>query len=189
MWGSSSPASDSVAAGGHRRAWAHRRMLLTAGDRLSPRQFARFGRVPEADVPTEESGAPGAASPGPVGHSRPEVAVLRRLRRRRHAETTRLANTVETWWPQILVFLQLRVTNAHPRGSTGSSSRSSVSAAGFNPPDRSQPWRARARGILGRPSGSADPDGATRAIDLPRLSGPGRRSRAVLCQSPVGPHP
>ena len=31
-------------------------------------------------------------------------------------ETTRLASTVDTWWPHILVFLQLRVTNARTEG-------------------------------------------------------------------------
>ena len=31
-------------------------------------------------------------------------------------ETTRLATTVETWWPHVLVFLQLRVTNARTEG-------------------------------------------------------------------------
>ncbi len=37
--------------------WAHRRMLLTAGDRLSARQLARLGRVLDADDPTQEIGA------------------------------------------------------------------------------------------------------------------------------------
>ena len=31
-------------------------------------------------------------------------------------ELTRLAETVETWWPEILNFLQLRVTNARTEG-------------------------------------------------------------------------
>ena len=31
-------------------------------------------------------------------------------------ETARLASTVDTWWPHILVFLQLRVTNARTEG-------------------------------------------------------------------------
>jgi transposase len=31
-------------------------------------------------------------------------------------ETTRLATTIETWWPHILVFLQLGVTNARTEG-------------------------------------------------------------------------
>ena len=31
-------------------------------------------------------------------------------------ETTRLGTTIETWWPHILVFLQLGVTNARTEG-------------------------------------------------------------------------
>jgi len=38
-------------------AWAHRRMLLTAGDRLSRRQLARLTRVLADDDPTNEIGA------------------------------------------------------------------------------------------------------------------------------------
>ena len=38
-------------------AWAHRRMLLTAGDRLSPRQLTRLRRVLHEDDPTNEIGA------------------------------------------------------------------------------------------------------------------------------------
>jgi hypothetical protein len=38
-------------------AWAHRRMLLSAGDRLSPRQLDRLTRVLETDDPTNEIGA------------------------------------------------------------------------------------------------------------------------------------
>lgn len=33
-------------------------------------------------------------------------------RRREPAEATRLANTVQTWWPAVEAFLRLRVTNA-----------------------------------------------------------------------------
>ena len=38
-------------------AWAHRRMLLTAGDRLSKKQLARLARVLAEDDPTEEIAA------------------------------------------------------------------------------------------------------------------------------------
>jgi len=42
-------------------------------------------------------------------------------------ELTTLAVTVETWWLEILGFLQLRITNAGPRAITGRSRPSSVS--------------------------------------------------------------
>jgi hypothetical protein len=39
-------------------------------------------------------------------------------------EATRLAGTVQTWWPAVLVALMTHeVTNAAPKASTGSSSR------------------------------------------------------------------
>ena len=105
--------------------WAHRRMLLTAGDRLSPRQLARLGRVLDADDPTEEIGAawackellsPGPAGPRPVGHPRAMWRFHTACADADMPETTRLATTVDTWWPHILVFLRLRVTNARTEG-------------------------------------------------------------------------
>jgi transposase len=104
--------------------WAHRRMLLTAGEQLSRRQLDRLGVVLAADS-TDQIGAAWAIK-----------ELLRRLlaardpadiRRRLHdfyaacadadmPETTRLAATIETWWPAVLVFLQLQVTNARTEG-------------------------------------------------------------------------
>ena len=104
--------------------WAHRRMLLTAGEHLSRRQLDRLGVVLAADV-TDQIGA---------------AWVIKELLRRLLAaqadhdirrclfdfyvacadadmpETTRLAATIETWWPAILVFLQMQVTNARTEG-------------------------------------------------------------------------
>jgi transposase len=105
-------------------AWAHRRMLLTAGERLSRRQLDRLGVVLAADS-TDQIGAAWAIK-----------ELLRRLlaardgmdiRRRLHdfyaacadadmPETTRLAATIETWWPAVLVSLELQVTNARTEG-------------------------------------------------------------------------
>jgi transposase len=104
--------------------WAHRRMLLTAGEQLSHRQLDRLAVVLAADR-TDQIGAAWAIK-----------ELLRRLlaardpadiRRRLHdfyaacadadmPETTRLAATIETWWPAVLVFLQLQVTNARTEG-------------------------------------------------------------------------
>jgi transposase len=105
--------------------WAHRRMLLTAGDRLSRRQLDRLCRVLAVDDPTDEVGAAWGCK-----------ELLRQLlaeqdpERIRHrlwrfydacamadmAETTRLAATIETWWPAIVVALAERVTNARTEG-------------------------------------------------------------------------
>jgi len=106
-------------------AWAHRRLLLAAGDRLSARGLDRLERVLRHDDPTDEIGA--------------AWGVKERLRqllaehdpdRVRHRlwvfydaaatadmpETTRLAETIQTWWPAVAAFLQLRVTNARTEG-------------------------------------------------------------------------
>ena len=46
----------------------------------------------------------------------PAVAALPGLRDRGHARDHRLATTIEAWWPHILVFLRLGVTNARTEG-------------------------------------------------------------------------
>ena len=45
------------------------------------------------------------------------------------SETTRLAETIQTWWPALLVALSEDASNARTEGSTASSSRSSGSDA------------------------------------------------------------
>jgi transposase len=100
-------------------------MLLIAGDRLSPKQLARLGRVLDADDPTEEIGAAwGRKELLRLALQARDPWDIRNRMWRFHAacadadmpETTRLASTVDTWWPHILVFLQLRVTNARTEG-------------------------------------------------------------------------
>jgi len=107
-------------------AWAHRRLLLAAGNRLSHRGLDRLTAVLAADDPTNEIGAAWGVK-----------ELLRRLlactdaHRARRAlftfyeavlladmpETTRLAQTIQTWWPEIEAFLRLRVTNARTEGT------------------------------------------------------------------------
>lgn len=104
--------------------WAHRRMLLTADEHLSARQLRRLGTVLAAD-PTEQLGAAWAIKE----LLRRVLAATddRQIRDRLYdfyaacadadmPETTRLATTIETWWPAMLVFLQLQVTNARTEG-------------------------------------------------------------------------
>ncbi len=110
-------------------AWAHRRLLLRAGNTLSPRALARLQRVLASDDPTNQIGAAWGckellrqllATTGPT-YSRHTVA--HRLHRFLAAcadanmpETSRLASTVEAWWPEIEGFLELGVTNARTEG-------------------------------------------------------------------------
>jgi transposase len=42
----------------------------------------------------------------------PAVPVLRLPRPRRRPQVTRLARTIEAWWPQILAFIDIGITNA-----------------------------------------------------------------------------
>jgi len=107
-------------------AWAHRRMLLAAGDRLPRRGLARLRQVLAVDDPTNEIGAAwgvkellrqllAAPTPHDAGHRlfRFYDAVLTADM----LETTRLAETVQTWWPAIEAFLRLRITNARTEGT------------------------------------------------------------------------
>jgi transposase len=105
--------------------WAHRRMLLTAGDRLSRRQLDRLGRVLDADDPTGEIGAAWGCKELLrqllAQHERDGIrTALWRFydacAQANMRETTRLALTIETWWPAILVALTERVTNARTEG-------------------------------------------------------------------------
>jgi transposase len=107
-------------------AWAHRRLLLAAGDRLGRHGLARLRDVLAVDDATNEIGAAWGIKEllrqllaAPTRHD-----ARHRLFRFYEAvlaadmpETTRLAETISTWWPAIEAFLQLRITNARTEGS------------------------------------------------------------------------
>ena len=105
--------------------WAHRRMLLTAGNRLSRKQLRRLDRVLTADDPSGEIGAAWGCKEllRLLLAERDPTRIRRALWRFYSAcvdanmpETTRLATTIETWWPAILVALTENVTNARTEG-------------------------------------------------------------------------
>ena len=102
-------------------AWANRRLLLRAGDTLTPRALARLQAMLDADDPTNEIGAAWAVKE----HLRHLVASpdLAALVDSRHAleeavsaaampETDRLLRTITAWWPAIEVLVVTGVTNA-----------------------------------------------------------------------------
>jgi transposase len=107
-------------------AWAHRRLLLRAGDRLGRCGLARLTRTFAADDPTEEIAAAWGVKEllrqllaAPTAHD-----ARHRLFRFYDAvlavdlpEATRLAETVHAWWPAIEAFLRLHVTNARTEGT------------------------------------------------------------------------
>jgi transposase len=126
-------------------AWAHRRLLLRAGNTLSTAGLARLVDIFRDHDPTGEIGAAWGvkellrqllAAHGPTRYSRAETS--HRLTRFLTAcaaadmpETTRLATTVERWWPAIEGFLQLGVTNAATEGHNRVIKQTKRVACGF----------------------------------------------------------
>jgi len=109
--------------------WAYRRLLLRNGRALSDRQWARLRSMFATDDPTGEILAAWAGKEclrqlldAVDGGVRPYEIRAKLDQFYTCAaegdvpELTRLAETVETWWPEILNFLQLRVTNARTEG-------------------------------------------------------------------------
>ncbi|MGH8777069.1 MAG: ISL3 family transposase [Jiangellaceae bacterium] len=95
------------------------------GDRLSRRQLNRLNRVLAVDDPTGEIGAAWGCKEllrQLLAQHKPDQirAALWRFytacAEANTRETTRLALTIETWWPAILVALTERVTNARTEG-------------------------------------------------------------------------
>ncbi|OFE15185.1 hypothetical protein BA895_22790 [Humibacillus sp. DSM 29435] len=107
------------------KVWASRQLLLTGFEHLSVRQRARFNAALAAEDPTNEIGAAHAVKERLrllLGESEP-VKIRARLfdfydaaARADTEETTRLAGTIETWWPAVLVALTEDVTDARTEG-------------------------------------------------------------------------
>jgi len=127
--------------------WVHRRMLLTAGDHLSARQLARLRAVLASDDPTGEIGAAWAVKERLrmlLAQTEPERirdALWRFYDDAAAAdmpETTRLATTIETWWPAIMVALTADVTNARTEGFNRIIKQTKRIACGFRNMDNYQ---------------------------------------------------
>jgi transposase len=105
--------------------WVNRRLLLTGADHLTAKQWARLNATLDAADPTNEIGAAWAVKERLrmlLAESQPsrirwrladfyDAAIETNM-----PETTRLANTVQTWWPAILVALTEQVSNARTEG-------------------------------------------------------------------------
>jgi transposase len=105
--------------------WVNRRLLLTGADHLSAKQWRRLGAMLDSCDPTKEIGAAwGVKERLRLLLKEREPSKIRwRLADFYDAaidaampETTRLANTIETWWPAILVALTHSVSNARTEG-------------------------------------------------------------------------
>ena len=92
------------------------------------------------------TGARSRRGAGTRRHPLPAVGVLRLGRRRPHPRipelTTTLAETIETWWPAVLVFLQTGLTNARTEGTNRLIKHVKRTACGFTNRDN---YRRRVR--------------------------------------------
>jgi transposase len=134
--------------------WTHRRMFLTAGNRLSDRQKARLQAVLAAEDPTGELGAAWGVKerlrmlldqrdPARIQAARWNffyAAALADL-----PETTRLALTIETWWPAIEVALVEGVSNGRTEGFNRVIKQTKRVACGFRNMDH---YRTRIMGHI-----------------------------------------
>ncbi len=105
--------------------WVNRQLLLTGADHLTAKQWRRLDATLAASDPTDEIGAAWAVK------ERLRLLLAEhepsKIRWRladfydaaldaNMAETTRLAKTIQVWWPAILVALTEQVTNARTEG-------------------------------------------------------------------------
>ena len=110
-------------------AWAYRQLLVRDGRALSDRQWTRLCRLFATDDPTGQILGAWAgkellrqllvdldAGARPYEIRARLERFYRCVAQEDIPELTTLATTVEQWWPEILGFLQLRITNARTEG-------------------------------------------------------------------------
>ena len=107
------------------KVWASRQLLLTGYEHLTVKQKARFNAALAAEDPTNEIAAAHAVKERLrllLAEHQPHQ-IRRRLydfydaaARADMEETSRLATTIDTWWPAVLVALTEDVTNARTEG-------------------------------------------------------------------------
>lgn len=102
-------------------AWAHRLLLLRAGDRLSPAALDRLFRVFATDDPTGELGAAWGvkerlrallATTDLAGADNARGLLGVAVVAADTEECWKLWNTINAWWDEIETFIETRVTNA-----------------------------------------------------------------------------
>ena len=108
-------------------AWASRRLLLRAGNRLSPQALDRLERTfaPDSDPTNEIAGAWAVKERLRMLLAASDRHTIADRLHRFHEtvlaadlpEATRLAQTIDAWWPQILAQLQTRISNAGTEGT------------------------------------------------------------------------
>lgn len=125
-------------------AWAHRLLLLRAGDRLSARGRAKLKLVLAVDDPTNEIGAAwGIKEQLRQVLAAPTVAEARQRRRLLEyyalvadlPETTKLVSTVAAWWSEIETLVRTRVTNAKTEAANLTIKNTKRTGRGFRNPE------------------------------------------------------
>jgi transposase len=107
--------------------WVNRRLLLTGAEHLNAKQWKRLGQMLDHCDPTKEIGAAWAVKERlrMLLAEREPSRIRRRLAEFYEAAigpnvdettTTRLARTIQTWWPAILVALTHEVSNVRTEG-------------------------------------------------------------------------
>jgi transposase len=105
--------------------WVNRRLLLTGAEHLSTKQWKRLQVMLDSCDPTKEIGAAWGVKERLrllLGEHEPSKIRWRLADFYDAAidaampETTRLAQTIQTWWPAILIALTEDVTNARTEG-------------------------------------------------------------------------
>ncbi len=139
------------------KVWVNRQLLLTGYEHLSAKQRARLKSTLAAEDPTGEIGAAWGVKErlrmllGETDEHRIRHRLYQFYRDAGRAdmpETTRLATTIETWWPAIHVALTMEVTNARTEGfnriikntkrvSPAASATSRTTSAGYSQASRS----------------------------------------------------
>ena len=110
-------------------AWTNRRLLLRAGNTLSPRALARLKATLRADDPTDEIGAAWGVkeqlrtllTSGSLAHAHEQRMLLGLLVLTANMpETDRLWATITAWWDAIEVLIATGVTNARTEAANTS---------------------------------------------------------------------
>lgn len=135
--------------------WANRRLLLRGYERLSDRAFARMWNGAVDADPTSELLAAWIAKEelrsllGCAARGGQPTDIAHRLDRFYRwcatadvPEVTTLAETIDTWWPAVLAFLQTGITNARTEGTNRLVKQVLRGACGFR---NSRNYRTRVR--------------------------------------------
>lgn len=130
-------------------AWTNRRLLLRAGNTLSPRSLARLTATFRADDPTDEISAAwgikeqlrrllASASLDQAHEQRMLLGTY--VLAARMPETDRLWNTITAWWPAIEVLIVTGVTNARTEAANTSIKQLKRTGRGYR---NAEHYRAR----------------------------------------------